>query len=220
MRKNKEFWCVVLVIGLVTVLSVVSPLGVASEYSTFEDYEFARWAVDKSHTYGTYCELKSSAAESQDYDTLELLWGEEYDFCQDALIEIDQFYVSKEMRPLKNEFQLFLQYLKLAAYNAERWYESYDPNARENSIKYSDRADEHYNNFSDLYENWRTTKIATPTPIETPTPTLTLIPSPLPVYTASPSPTLSPTTTPMPGFNFLFAIIGVLVAIYLIKRRA
>ena len=84
---------------------------------------------------------------------------------------------------------------------------------------YYDLADEHYSNFSDLYENWRTAKIATPTPIAIPTPTLTLIPSPSPVYTASPSPTLSPITTPMPGFNFLFAIIGVLAAIYLIKRR-
>jgi hypothetical protein len=100
----------------------------------------------------------------------------------------------------------------------EGWYESYDPDARENSIKYSDRADEHYHNFSDLYENWRTTKIATPTPVATPTPTPTPTLIPSPVYTASPSPTLSPTTTPMPGFNFLFAIIGVLAATYLIKR--
>ena len=42
-----------------------------------------------------------------------------------------------------------------------------------------------------------------------------LIPSPSP----SPSPTLSPTPTSIPGFEFLFAIIGVLAAIYLIKRR-
>lgn len=220
MRKNKDFWCVVLVIGLVMVLSVVSPIGVASEYSTFEDYEFARWAVDKTYTYGTYCELKSSAAKSNDFDTLELLWNEEYDFCQNALIEIDQFYVSKEMQPLKNEFQLFLQYLKLSAHNWEKWYNSssYDSNAYEKSIMYYDLAEEHYSNFSDLYENWRTAKIATPIPIATPTPTPALIPSPSPVYTASPTPTLSPTTTPMPGFNFLFAIIGVLAAIYLIKR--
>jgi len=66
--KNKEFWLVV-VIGLVIVLSLVSSPRVASEYSTFEDYEFARWAVDKSYTYGTYCELKSSAAKSNDFDT-------------------------------------------------------------------------------------------------------------------------------------------------------
>ena len=145
----------------------------------------------------------------------------EYDFCQNALIEIDQFYVSKEMQPLKNELQLFLQYLKLSALNWERWYNSssYNPNAYEKSILYHDLAEEHYSNFSDLYENWRTAKIATPTPIAIPTPTPTLIPSPSPIYTASPSPTLSPTTTPMPGFNFLFAIIDVLAAIYLIKRR-
>jgi hypothetical protein len=109
MEEEKIIWeealkfVMLFTIVLLGILSV-SPLGVASEYSTFEDYEFARWAVDKSYTYGTYCELKSSAAESHDYDTLELLWSEEYDFCQNALIEIDQFYVSKEMQPLKNEF--------------------------------------------------------------------------------------------------------------------
>ncbi|RLG32394.1 hypothetical protein DRN97_07455 [Methanosarcinales archaeon] len=64
---------------------------------------------------------------------------------------------------------------------------------------YYDLAEEHYSTFSDLYENRRTAKIASPSP----------------AYIASPS----PTTTPMPGFNFLFAIIGVLAAIYLIKRR-
>ena len=51
------------------------------------------------------------------------------------------------------------------------------------------------------------------------TPTPTLMPSPSPVYTLSPGPTLSPTATPIPGFEFLFAIIGVLAAIYLIRRR-
>ena len=53
-----------------------------------------------------------------------------------------------------------------------------------------------------------------PTPLSTLTPAPTLMPSPSPAYTPSTSPT--PTTTP--GFEFLFAIIGVLAAIYLIKR--
>ena len=59
-----------------------------------------------------------------------------------------------------------------------------------------------------------------PTPLPTLTPAPTLMPSPSPVYTPLPSPTLLPTPTPiMPGFEFLFAIIGILAAIYLIKRR-
>ena len=36
-------------------------------------------------------------------------------------------------------------------------------------------------------------------------------------YTSTPTPALSP--TPIPGFELLFAIIGVLAAIYLIKRK-
>jgi len=45
------------------------------------------------------------------------------------------------------------------------------------------------------------------------TPIPTLMPSPSPLYTPSPPP------TSIPGFEFLFAIIGVLAAIYLIRRR-
>lgn len=213
--KNKDFCCGVLIIGLVMVISVVSPPKVVGEYSTFDDYEFARWAVDNSYTYGTYCELKTSAAKSNDFDTMELLWNEEYDFCQKALIEIDQFYVSKEMQPIKNEFQLFLQYLKLAAHNWEKWYKSYDPDAQENSIMYFDQAKEHYNNFSDLLEDLRSTKIATPTPVATPT----LKPTPSPIYAPTPISTPTPTPIPKPKFEFFFAIIAVLAAIFLIRRK-
>ena len=47
---------------------------------------------------------------------------------------------------------------------------------------------------------------------ESPTP-IALTPTPSPTYTPSPSP------TSIPGFDFLFAIIGILAAIYLIRRR-
>ena len=40
-----------------------------------------------------------------------------------------------------------------------------------------------------------------------------------PTPSPSPSPTLSPTPTSTPGFEFVCVIIGVLAAIYLIKRR-
>lgn len=47
---------------------------------------------------------------------------------------------------------------------------------------------------------------------ESPTP-IALTPTPSPTYTPSPSP------TSIPGFEFLFAIIGVLAAIYLIRQK-
>ena len=50
-----------------------------------------------------------------------------------------------------------------------------------------------------------------PSPEPTLAPASTLMPSPSSVYTPLPIPT--------PGFEFLFAIIGVVVAIYLIRRR-
>ena len=54
--------------------------------------------------------------------------------------------------------------------------------------------------------------------IESPLEYIALMPTPSPVYTPSPSPTLSPTTTPALDFEILFAIIGVLAAIYMIRR--
>jgi len=42
-----------------------------------------------------------------------------------------------------------------------------------------------------------------------------ILPSPSPVYT----PSLTSTPSPTPGFGFLFAMVGVLVAIYLIRRK-
>jgi PGF-CTERM protein len=62
------------------------------------------------------------------------------------------------------------------------------------------------------------TPTATLTPIATPRVTAT--PSHTPILTPSPMP--SPTVTPtalIPGFEFLFALIGVLAAVYLIWRR-
>ena len=49
--------------------------------------------------------------------------------------------------------------------------------------------------------------------IESPLEYIALMPTPSLVYTPSPTP------TPMPSFEFLFAISGVLAAIYLIKRE-
>jgi len=55
--------------------------------------------------------------------------------------------------------------------------------------------------------------VAAPSPVYSPSPTAPLIPLP----TAPPSP--SPTPASTPGFDVLFALSGVLAAIYLIKRR-
>jgi hypothetical protein len=70
------------------------------------------------------------------------------------------------------------------------------------------------------------------TPSLTPPPTPTLMPSPSPTVSpsptpsSSPSPSLSPvytpshpTPTPTPSFEFLFAIMGLLAAIYLIRQK-
>jgi hypothetical protein len=80
---------------------------------------------------------------------------------------------------------------------------------------YFDQAKEHYNNFSNLFEDLRSTKTATPTLVATPT----LKPTPSPIYASTPIPTPAPTTTPKPSFEFFFAIVGVLAAIFLIKRK-
>jgi hypothetical protein len=68
----------------------------------------------------------------------------------------------------------------------------------------------------------------TPSPTPSPTPTPTLIPSPSPTVSPSPTPSPSPSPspvytpsppTPTPSFEFLFAIMGILAAIYLIRQK-
>jgi PGF-CTERM protein len=184
------------------------------ENGASEDYEFAAWAADKSRTWRMYCELKSSADKSNKVKTLELLWIEESYFCQNALSEIDQFAVSGEMQPIKNEFRLFLQYLKLSAFYAENSFNSYDLDAREKSIRYYDLAVEHHNNFSDLHENWYAAKTATPTP----TPTLTVTPT-VPPPEATPAPEPATPTPENPGFEAVFAVAGLLTIAYVVPRR-
>jgi PGF-CTERM protein len=60
----------------------------------------------------------------------------------------------------------------------------------------------------------------------TPTPTLTPTPTPTPTLTPTPSPSPSPSPTPIhtpvptpPGFEVIFAIVGLLAVAYLLKRR-
>jgi PGF-CTERM protein len=184
------------------------------ENGASEDYKFAAWAADKSHTWRMYCALKSSAEKSNKVKTLELLWIEEAYFCQNALSKIDQFAVSREMQPMKNEFRLFLQNLKLSAFYAESSFNSYDLDARANSIKYYDLAIEHHNNFSDLYEDWYAAKTATPAP----TPILTVTPT-VPPPEATPSPEPATPTPEEPGFEAVFAVAGLLAIAYVVLRR-
>ena len=100
MRKIRTFGCIVLVIALVVVFS-----GVASAYTpTSEDLEFIEWMEDIGETSMIYQELILSALEDYGYDDLESLSGDEYDHYKYALIEIDQYDVSPEMQPAKNEF--------------------------------------------------------------------------------------------------------------------
>ena len=104
-----------------------------------------------------------------------------------------------------------------------------DKHGRIVAVVYSHYNETHYVNLNQLllkegyaeardYPNefnpdvWVESPLEYVTVIPTPEPTLTPTPSLVP----SPSPTLSPTTA---GFEFLFAIIGILAAIYLTKRE-
>ncbi len=71
---------------------------------------------------------------------------------------------------------------------------------------------------------WRTTPVVTPTSIPTsaPTPVTTVMPSPsvAPVPVSTPIPTPIPTPTPTtPCFEFMCAVVGLVVAVCLIWRR-
>lgn len=146
MRKIKPFGCIVLVIALVMVFS-----GVASAYTpTSEDLEFIEWMEDIGETSMIYQELILSALEDYDYDDLESLSGDEYDHYKYALIEIDQYDVSPEMQPTKNEFKLALQDFKHAAHYRERGAKYLDSDDIDKSIIFSESGFEHLTKCSGM----------------------------------------------------------------------
>ena len=83
------------------VISLVTVSEIASAY-TPEDVEFIEWASDVDVS-GIYSDKMSSAYERRDYDAMELYAGLQYDYYNEKLSEIDQFSVSLEMQPIKDE---------------------------------------------------------------------------------------------------------------------
>ena len=122
MRKIRAFGCIVLVIAFVIVFSLVSVPQVASASTpTEEDFEFMAWVINTIDSIDLYSDILQSALEDDDYEALEVWAGLQHNQFKNALNEIDQFDVSAEIQPIKDEFKLYLQDNKQSLYYLHRY---------------------------------------------------------------------------------------------------
>ena len=153
---------------------------------TEEDLEFLDWSSDTLDSMGIYNDLLYAALDRSDDDDIELYSELLYDFLQEKLSEIDQFAVSSELQPLKDEFELHLQDWKTAMYYMERGDLRIANIFLENAVK-------HLENFNDMASEL-TLEMEESTPEVTPSPTPEETPTPV----ATPEPIVTPTPTPAP----------------------
>ena len=238
MRKIKAFCSIVLVIASVVVFSLVSVPEVASAYTpTEEDKEYIEWILDNSVRGQVYGDLILDALNDADFDDLEMWYGKEYDFYKESLEEIEQFDVSPELQPIKNEYKLALQDLKQASYYGERWAKYLDSDDADKSISYRESGIEHMKKTIALSEEFLS-EFTTPSPTTEETPTPVVTPSLIPQvekdsdgdgvpneYDYAPNDpnvqTKEDIKTPgkTPGFGAIFAIGSLLAVAYLVLRR-
>ena len=143
---------------------VVGCVVVSGYTATEEDIEYMKWSMDtfESEIYG---DKISSAYERRDYDVMELYAGLRYDYHNKKLSEIDQFSVSSELEPIKNEFKLYLQDMIKADYYFERGAKYIDTDDFQTGSDYIDSAQIHLDNCEILVDKYSAgLSEVTPTP--------------------------------------------------------
>jgi len=145
-----------------------------------------------------------------------------YDYCNQALDEMDFYEVSPDVQPAKDELKLYIQDLKWSAYYYEIAARSFDEKAKGEAMRSGDKyyksAGEYIYNYFELLYPGVHAKASSTTPV-TPRPTLTSTPTPT---KSSHSPTFTPTSIPTPsapGFGAVFAFCSLLGSSYLARRR-
>lgn len=221
MRKIKAFCSIVLVIASMTVFSLASVPEVASaDTPTEEDFEFMEWVINTIESFDLYSELSRSALEDKDYEALEVWEGLQYFQLKDALNEIDQFDVSAEIQPLKDEFKLYLQDKKQSSYYLRRYAKYRDIDDFDACISYQESANEHLGRFTYLLQSAK--ESAAPTPEVTPSPEKDSDGDGVPdEYDYAPNDPNVQTKEDIktPEFGAIFAIGSLLAVAYLVLRR-
>ena len=198
MRKTKLFGytTIVLLVTSMMVFSIMCAPGVAT-VSDYEDLEYILWSVKTLLKLAEDKELISTELEEEDWKKCD--WKRiselaklEQDHIETALEEIDQFEVSPEMKPAKDEFRLGLIYNEWAAHSLI--------NAADNF-----HSDDHGGWRDSMAEVWDCSVTANRY-MENSTKILQLISE------TSTKPRTS-------GFKAVFAIIGLLAVAHILRRR-
>jgi len=212
-RKGETPLCkaiIVLLIASAMLFPLASIPEVTRAYTpTLEDIEYMEWQkatgtklLDDSNL--IVAELEKGIF-GCDWEYLRTLSKLTYNHAETALNEIDQFEVSPEYEPIKKEYKLSLIDTKWKAYYMKEAAEDYLSGDFEGAADNLEKSDEYTKSSLAHLEKVLALMEALPTPSPTPTPRL---------------PTPSPTPTPRsPSYEAIFAIVGLLAVVHLVRRK-
>jgi len=213
MMKIKAFGCVVL-LASVMVLSLATVPEIASAYiATEEDEEFRAWLVNISSGMVLLNDIQVSAIENQDYEQQYYCHDARYQICEKALVEIDQFAISPEMQPLKDEFKMTLIYSQKAAHYGKRWVTYFKDDDFDKYVMYEELSIEYLEAVVDL-----ASKIYTSTSSSEIDSDGDGVPDEYDYAPNDPN-VQTKEDVKIPGFGAIFAIVSLLAVVFGLRRR-
>ena len=213
MMKIKTLGCVVL-LASVMVLSLATVPEVASAYiATEENEEFRAWTVNISSVMILLSDIQVSAIENQDYEQQYYCHDARYQICENALVEIDQFAISPEMQPFKDELKISLIYSQQAAHYGKRWVTYAKDDDFDKYVMYEELSSEHLEAATDV-----ASKIFTSTSSSEIDSDGDGVPDEYD-YAPNDADVQTKADVETPGFGVIFAIGSLLVVAFGLRRR-
>jgi hypothetical protein len=209
--KSLGYLAIVLLVSSAMVLSLPSISDVASAL-TPEDLEFGEWYTTTMNRIEADATAMASAIEEYNCTGVEAGARSGYEAATTALDEIEEYGVSPEMQPVKNQLKLAVEDFKVACNHAEVGAMKYDPDELATAARYVNSSATHFEEIDEL-------GLVSPAPVEALKRLQVDLEHAVQILggeTPSPSSTPTPKT---PGYEAIFAVGSLLAVAYLVLRR-
>lgn len=206
------FWGYLTTVLLVSLL-IVSPPASASDVAgaqSAEDREFVEWYNNTMGKIVTDTMTMASAIENYDCKTAEAGANSGYAAAMNALYEIEDYEVSAEMQPVKENLKLALANLKEACYHTELGAMLYDADELETAARYVNSSSHHFEEIDGL-------GMVPPTPVAALKKLHADLESAVQILGSAKTPSPSPTPE-IPSYEAIFAVGNIVAVAYLVLR--